>query len=80
MSLATAAVAQPARRQAVAVVDGAHRAVDTLGVGHVSRKWPAPDRRAFDFVSALDEISDGARLAEVSARYSSAGVIGFDLC
>jgi polyamine oxidase len=36
-----------------------------------SSKWPAPDRRAFDFVSALDEISDGARLAEVSARYSS---------
>jgi hypothetical protein len=36
LTLATAAVARPARGQAVAAVDGAHRAVDMQGVGHVS--------------------------------------------
>jgi len=36
-----------------------------------SRKWTAAERRAFEFVSGLDEISDGARLEEVSARYSN---------
>jgi monoamine oxidase len=33
-------------------------------------KWPPVDRRAFDLVWALEEISEGARFAELSARGS----------
>jgi monoamine oxidase len=33
-------------------------------------KWSALDRRAFEFVSALEEISSAARFDELSARYS----------
>jgi monoamine oxidase len=34
-------------------------------------KWSPIDRRVFDFVSALEEISDGARLDQSSARSAS---------
>jgi polyamine oxidase len=35
-----------------------------------TKKWSAPERRAFDFISALTEISDAARFEELSARDS----------
>lgn len=35
-----------------------------------STKWSAPEKRAFDFLSALTEISDGAKFDELSARDS----------
>jgi monoamine oxidase len=34
-----------------------------------STKWPPADRRAFDLVCALEEISDGARFDELSTTY-----------
>jgi hypothetical protein len=57
LSLATAAVAQPARRQAVAAAEDAPRAVDTRGVGHVSTH-----RRGFrrDLLPTLCHASNAA--------------------
>jgi monoamine oxidase len=46
--------------------------LQTILEPHVaSMKWTAPEKRAFDFVSALTEISDGAKFEELSARDSS---------
>jgi monoamine oxidase len=35
-----------------------------------STKWPGTEHRAFELMSALTEISDGARFEELSSRYS----------
>ncbi len=44
-------------------------ALQTIIDRHIdSSKWSASEKRAFDLVSALTEISDGAKLEDVSAR------------